>query len=39
VRVLTPQFLLPFAGVLGVCAMATALPLRIGLRRMEEFEF
>jgi ABC-2 type transport system permease protein len=28
-----------FAGVLVICALATALPLRLGLRRMEEFEF
>jgi ABC-2 type transport system permease protein len=38
-RVLTPQFLLPFGAVTLVCGLATALPLRIGLRRMEEFEF
>ena len=38
-RVLTPQFLLPLAGVLLICLLATALPLRIGLARMEEFEF
>jgi len=37
--VLTPQFLLPLAGVLLICLLATALPLRIGLARMEEFEF
>ena len=36
---LAPQFLLPLAAVVLVCALATALPLRIGLRRMEEFEF
>jgi ABC-2 type transport system permease protein len=28
-----------FAAVLLVCALATVLPLRIGLKRMEEFEF
>jgi ABC-2 type transport system permease protein len=39
VRILTPRFLLPFAAVALVCGIATALPLRIGLRRMEEFEF
>jgi ABC-2 type transport system permease protein len=38
-RVLTPQFLLPLVAVVVVCGVATALPLRIGLRRMEEFEF
>jgi len=36
---LTPRLLLPFAAVVVVCALATALPLRIGLKRMEEFEF
>jgi ABC-2 type transport system permease protein len=36
---LAPQFLLPLAAVVLVCALATVLPLRIGLRRMEEFEF
>jgi len=36
---LTARFLLPFAAVVLVCGLATALPLRIGLRRMEEFEF
>lgn len=39
VRIFTPRFLLPFAAVVLVCGIATALPLRIGLRRMEEFEF
>jgi hypothetical protein len=35
---LAPQFLLPLAAVVLVCGLATALPLRIGLPRMEEFE-
>jgi len=30
---------LPFLGVVALCGLATALPLRIGLRRMEQFEF
>jgi ABC-2 type transport system permease protein len=30
---------LPFLGVILLCGLATALPLRIGLRRMEQFEF
>jgi len=38
-HILTPQFLLPLAGVVVVCGIAIALPLRIGLKRMEEFEF
>jgi ABC-2 type transport system permease protein len=38
-RLLTPQFLVPLAAVALVCGLATVLPLRIGLRRMEEFEF
>ena len=29
----------PFAAVTLVCALATAIPLRVGLRRMEEYEF
>jgi ABC-2 type transport system permease protein len=28
-----------FAVAAGICALATAIPLRVGLRRMEEFEF
>jgi ABC-2 type transport system permease protein len=35
----TLGMVLPFTGVMVVCAVATAVPLRIGLRRMEEFEF
>jgi ABC-2 type transport system permease protein len=35
---LSPGLILPFLGVVALCALATALPLRIGLR-MEEFEF
>jgi ABC-2 type transport system permease protein len=35
----TLGLVLPFAGVVLVCALATAIPLRVGLRRMEEFEF
>ena len=38
-QLLTPRFLMPFGAVVLVCVLATALPLRIGLRRMEEFEF
>jgi len=38
-QVLQLRFLLPFGAVVLVCALATAMPLRIGLRRMEEFEF
>jgi ABC-2 type transport system permease protein len=30
---------LAFAAVLVICGLATALPLRLGLKRMEEFEF
>jgi ABC-2 type transport system permease protein len=36
---LSPGLILPFLGVVALCALATALPLRIGLKRMEEFEF
>jgi hypothetical protein len=28
-----------FAVAAGICALATAIPLRIGLKRMEGFEF
>jgi ABC-2 type transport system permease protein len=33
------RLLLPFLGVVALCGVATVLPLRIGLKRMEEFEF
>jgi ABC-2 type transport system permease protein len=33
------SMIVAFAGVLTVCGLATVLPLRYGLRRMEEFEF
>jgi ABC-2 type transport system permease protein len=36
---LSPGMLLPFIVVILVCALATAIPLRVGLRRMEEYEF
>jgi len=35
----TPTMMLAFAGVVVVCAAATILPLRIGLKKMEQFEF
>ncbi len=35
----TPAMIAAFGAVVVVCAVATIVPLRIGLRRMEEFEF
>jgi ABC-2 type transport system permease protein len=37
--IVTPWMLLAFAGVIGICATAVVLPLRVGLKRMESFEF
>ena len=36
---ITTSMILAFVGVLLLCITATAVPLRIGLRKMEEFEF
>ena len=35
----TPAMIGAFVAVVIVCAMATVIPLRVGLRRMEQFEF
>jgi len=35
----TPRMVLSFAGVVVLCLSATFIPLRLGLRRMEQFEF
>jgi ABC-2 type transport system permease protein len=36
---ITISMILAFVGVVALCVAATAIPLRIGLQRMEEFEF
>jgi len=36
---ITPTMILAFASVVVVCATATVVPLRMGLKRMEQFEF
>lgn len=36
---LTPTMILAFTAVVVVCAAATIVPLRIGLKKMEQFEF
>ena len=35
----TPVMILAFAAVIALCAAATIVPLRVGLKRMEQFEF
>ena len=35
----TPIMILAFAGVVVICVAATVIPLRLGLKRMEQFEF
>lgn len=35
----TPLMILAFAAVVVICAAATVIPLRMGLKRMEQFEF
>jgi ABC-2 type transport system permease protein len=36
---ITTSMILAFVGVLLLCTTATVVPLKIGLRKMEEFEF
>ena len=36
---ITPSMIGAFAGAFALCTAATVIPLRVGLRRMEEFEF
>ncbi|HXV85968.1 MAG TPA: hypothetical protein VD793_04680 [Gemmatimonadales bacterium] len=36
---ITPVMLAAFGGVVALCAAATVIPLRVGLRKMESFEF
>ena len=35
----TPGMIIAFAAVVIICGLATVIPLRVGLRRMEQFEF
>ena len=35
----TPGMIIAFAAVVILCGLATVIPLRVGLRRMEQFEF